>query len=213
MSDAAGRSAAGEGSSDFLISANSPPAALSDGRKPGEIRTRFDAFAWTQIAFELVYLAIWLCVCAWILINIGYHVASPAAAAASPLPFNLQFPRDRTFLIWISLATSGCVGGTAFALKWLYHSVAKDMWNVDRLVWRLVVPGLSGVFAVFVAFMVAAGIVPFLSTRAFDHFYRVLGTGFFLGYFSDNVLAKLQRLANQWFGVAGGEVKGDRDDG
>ena len=213
MTDVEGTSA-GDGSSDDILShANSPPLALSDGRKPGQIRTRFNAAAWIQIVAELLYLVLWLGVCTWVLINIGYHVAAPEAANGSELPFHLQVPRDRTLLIWVSLAASGCVGGTAFALKWLYHSVAKDIWNADRLIWRLVVPGLSGVFAVFVAFMVAAGIVPFLSTGAFDQFYRALGTGFFLGYFSDNVLAKLQRLANQWFGVAGGEVKGDGEEG
>jgi hypothetical protein len=103
------------------------------------------------------------------------------------------------------------VGGTSFALKWLYHSVAKDSWNHDRFIWRLVVPILSGVFAVFVGFMVASGIVPFLNTDAFNHFYKSLGAGFFIGYFSDNVLAKLQRLANQWFGLAGGKVQSDRE--
>ena len=198
--------------SSLLIGANSPPLALSDGRQPGEIISRFDRYAWAQILFELIYLTAWLLVCTWILGTIGYHVAAPEAAVGSPLPFDLAYPRDRKLLIWIALATSGCVGGTAFALKWLYHTVAKDIWNVDRLVWRIVVPGLSGVFAVFVAFMVAAGIVPFLNSQAFDHFYRALGTGFLLGYFSDNVLAKLQRLANQWFGVQGGKVEGDQDD-
>jgi hypothetical protein len=162
-------------------------------------RTRFNAAAWFQIICELIYLALWMIACAWILITIGFHVAAPEAAKNLLLPFDLAYPRDRKLLIWIALATSGCVGGT-------------DIWNVDRLVWRLVVPGLSGVFAIFVAFMVAAGIVPFLNSGAFDHFYRALGTGFLLGYFSDNVLAKLQRLANQWFGVAGGKVESESTD-
>ncbi len=201
------------GSTSLLADANTPPLALSDGRQPGEIRTRFNLVAWVQIIAELLYLAVWMMACLWVLGTIGYHVAAPDAAVGSPMPFDLAYPRDRKFLIWISLATSGCVGGTAFALKWLYHTVAKDIWNVDRLVWRLVVPGLSGVFAVFVAFMVAAGIVPFLNSGAFDHFYRALGTGFLLGYFSDNVLAKLQRLANQWFGVSGGKVESEPADG
>ncbi len=192
-----------------LLSANTPPPVLSDGRRPGQIQSRFGRRAWVQIWFELAYLTGWLATCTWILLTIGYHVGAPEAAKANPLPFGLAYPRDRQLLIWIALTTSGSVGGTAFALKWLYHSVAKDIWNVDRLVWRMVVPGLSGVFAVFVAFMVAAGIVPFLNTKAFDQFYRALGMGFLVGYFSDNVLAKLQNLANQWFGVAGGKVKSE----
>lgn len=150
------------------------------------------------------------------LVRIGYCASAPKfdqnhVPIEQPLPFGLLYPVDRRLVIWLSVALSGVVGGTAFALKWHYHSVAKDMWNHDRIIWRIVVPILSGVFAVFVGFMVTSGIVPFLSTNAFDHFYKSLGGGFFIGYFSDNVLAKLQRLANQWFGLAGGNVKSDRE--
>ena len=31
-------------------------------------------------------------------------------------------------------------GGSTFATKWLYHSVAKAEWNRDRIVWRFVAP-------------------------------------------------------------------------
>jgi hypothetical protein len=162
----------------------------------------------------LTYLLSVLALCGWLLVAIGYRAAAPEFGLNNipieqSLPFGLSYPRDRQFVIWLSVALSGVVGGTSFALKWLYHSVAKDAWNHDRIVWRLVVPILSGVFSVFVGFMVASGIVPFLNTNAFDHFYKSLGVGFFIGYFSDNVLAKLQRLANQWFGLAGGKVKSD----
>ena len=155
--------------------------------------------------------------CSGLLITIGYQAAANQPGLADKpiehaMLFGLSYPRDRQFLIWVSVSLSGVVGGTAFALKWLYHSVARDTWNHDRIIWRLVVPVLSGVLAVFVGFMVASGIVPFLNTKAFDHFYEALGIGFFIGYFSDNVLAKLQRLANQWFGVAGGKVKSDNDE-
>lgn len=128
-------------------------------------------------------------------------MAADPPADTGNLPFGLTYPEDRRFLIWLSLALSGSAGGTAFSMKWLYHSVAKWTWNRDRILWRMIVPPLSGVFAVFVAFMVSAELVPFLNSKAFDNFYRALGAGFLLGYFSDNVLAALQNLAIRWFGT------------
>ena len=67
--------------------------------------------------------------------------------------------------------------------------------------WRIIVPVLSGVLAVFVAFMVSSGLVPFINARVFDNFYVALSVGFFFGHFSDNILASLQKTANRVFGT------------
>lgn len=164
-----------------------------------------------QITVEFVFLMACLCTIAFCLLSIGKLVAPNTPGDAGALAFGIEYPRDRRFLIWLSIALSGSAGGTAFALKWLYHSVAKWTWNRDRILWRLIVPPLSGVFAVFVAFMVSAEIVPFLNAKAFDNFYRALGAGFLLGYFSDNVLAALQNLAIRWFGTVDSRHRGDSD--
>lgn len=119
---------------------------------------------------------------------------------ALPL-LELVYPRDRTLLLWVSIGLSGVVGGASFALKWLYHSVAKWSWNRDRILWRLIVPVLSGIVSVFVALMVASGVVSFINSQFFNNFYGACGAGFFIGYFSDNVLAALQNLATKWFGT------------
>jgi hypothetical protein len=184
---------------------------LTDGRKPGEFASRYPLGAWAQIGFEFTFLFAALVAVAYVLLSIGMLVAADAPADAGTLPFGISYPKDRRFLIWLSIALSGSAGGTAFALKWLYHSVAKWTWNRDRILWRLIVPPLSGVFAVFVAFMVAAEIVPFLNAKAFENFYRALGAGFLLGYFSDNVLAALQNLAVRWFGTVDSKFKGGDD--
>ena len=66
---------------------------------------------------------------------IGYHVAPPTPLDQRAIPLlglELVYPRDRTFLLWIAVGLSGVVGGTSFALKWLYHSVAKALWNRDK---------------------------------------------------------------------------------
>lgn len=184
-----------------------PAAELTDERPPGHFVSRYPLSAWAQIGFEFLFLITVLGLIALALLQIGSLVAADSPADTGTLPFGLRYPEDRRFLIWVSIALSGSAGGTAFALKWLYHSVAKWTWNRDRLLWRFIVPPLSGVFAVFVAFMVASEIVPFLDSKAFDSFYRALGGGFLLGYFSDNVLAALQNLAVRWFGTVDSRFK------
>lgn len=184
-----------------------PASELTDGRAPGDFRSRYPTSAWTQIVVEFLFLFSALLAVAYVLLTIGLAVGSARSGVVQQIAFGIQYPRDRRFLIWVSLALSGSAGGTSFALKWLYHSVAKWSWNRDRILWRIIVPPLSGVFAVFVAFMVTAGIVPFLNAKAFDDFYRALGSGFLLGYFSDNVLAALQNLAMRWFGTVDARFK------
>jgi hypothetical protein len=134
------------------------------------------------------------------LVAIGY-----VAGATSPEDVRsfgpIEYPRDRSFLLALTVALSGTVGGTAFALKWLYHSVAKWTWNKDRVWWRLIVPFLSGILSFFVSAMISAGIVSVFNAEFFQGFYGALGGGFFIGYFSDNVLAALQNLAVKWFGT------------
>jgi hypothetical protein len=110
--------------------------------------------------------------------------------------------------LWAGVGLSGVVGGSCFALKWLYHSVAKGLWNRDRVLWRLIVPILSGTVSVFVSMLVASGILSLIDTRFFSNFYGAIGIGWLVGYFSDNVLASLQKLAHKWFGTVD-EPKGN----
>src|SRR5260370_35587053 len=71
-------------------------------------------------------------------------------------------PANLTMLVWASAAFAGAAGGASSALKWLYHSFAKQQWHRDRLVWRAVVPPLSSVLAVFAGLMIVSGLVEFL---------------------------------------------------
>jgi hypothetical protein len=157
-----------------------------------------------QIGIEFSYLVLVLFTCTAGLIWIGYHVAPPSPADHQTMTlFGIPFdyPRDRNFLLWMSVGFSGMVGGSCFALKWLYHSVAKGLWNRDRILWRLIVPILSGAVAVFVSMLVASGILSLIDSKFFSNFYGVAGVGWLIGYFSDNVLASLQKLAHKWFGT------------
>ena len=43
-------------------------------------------------------------------------------------------------LAWLA----GVLGGTLYAAKWLYHTVARQLWHLDRRIWRLFTPHISG---------------------------------------------------------------------
>jgi hypothetical protein len=185
-----------------------PPAADKqdklDGRALGDWRSRYPRRAWIQIAFEFSYLALVLLSCVSVLVWVGYQVAPPTpldSRATSFLGIGIEYPRDRLFLLWLAVGMSGVVGGTCFALKYLYHAVAKWEWNGDRILWRVIVPPLSGTVAVVVAMLGASGVVALIDARFFSSFYGAVGAGWLIGYFTDHVLAALQRLAQRWFGT------------
>jgi len=175
-----------------------------DHRRLGDWKSRYGGSAWLQIILEFSYLTFALSACTAGLIWIGYYVAPPAPLdhrVVTLFSISIEYPKDRTFLLWMSVGFSGMIGGSCFALKWLYHSVAKGLWNRDRVLWRLIVPVLSGSVAVFVSMLVASGILSLIDSKFFSNFYGAAGAGWLVGYFSDNVLASLQKLAHKWFGT------------
>ncbi len=174
---------------------------LDDGRPNGDWKTRFDCTAWLQIVVELAYLCIVLSACVVLLLDAAStkENAGEATGQIGSALLGIQFSIDRAN--WIALALAGMIGGTVFDLKWLYHSVARGVWNRDRVLWRLIVPWNSAMVSLFTGFLVASGVVPFLKNEAFDEIYTVLGCGFLFGYFSDNILAAMQNFARKIFGT------------
>jgi hypothetical protein len=119
-----------------------------------------------------------------------------------------EFPKNTALLVWTAAALAGACGGAVSALKWLYHSVAKQQWHRDRVVWRVVVPPLSAILSVFAGLMIISGLIPFFSRTPFSNPATGAAFGFFVGLFSDNLLASLQKLAFRIFGTVdkgGGE--------
>lgn len=175
-------------------------ASLTDGRKPGEYASAYPASAWFQIILELIYLLGILCgsitLLSWLAIALVLRLAD------LPLPgWFGSVPENRTLIVWAAAALAGACGGAASALKWLYHSVAKQQWHRDRIVWRVVVPPLSAVLSVFAGLMVISGVIPIFGHTSFDNPATGAAFGFFVGFFSDNVLAFLQKLAYRIFGT------------
>ncbi|MGH7021977.1 MAG: hypothetical protein ACREEB_00140 [Caulobacteraceae bacterium] len=109
----------------------------------------------------------------------------------------------RVLQLWLAVFFSGVLGGATFSTKWLYHSVSWNEWNRDRVVWRLSVPILGGLMAVFTGCMIMSGIIPLLSKDLFGRMVSGSGFGFFVGLFADNFLAALQKFATRLLGTLG----------
>ena len=174
---------------------------LTDGRPLGNWKSRYCREAWIQICCEMLYLILLLAFCSIILLFIALSISGNVGASEKVELFYFDFTVDERVLRWASVALAGMLGGITFDMKWLYHSVAKHLWNRDRLLWRLIVPLNSSLVALFFAFMIVSGIVPFIKNESFKDLYFGLGFGFLFGYFSDNVLAALQNFAQRTFGT------------
>jgi hypothetical protein len=59
-----------------------------------------------------------------------------------PLALNSTDRRHLTHYgsAWIG----GVLGGSVFSIKWLYHSIARGKWHLDRRPWRFLTPLMSG---------------------------------------------------------------------
>jgi len=174
---------------------------LDDGRAVGEWESRYTTGAWCQIVPEFALLTIYLLVPSYLLIE--SIIEPPDGSARKGYVYSpvLSVYVSAENAKWIALALAGFIGGAVFDLKWLYHSVAKGIWNRDRCLWRVIVPFNSAMVSLFTGFLFASGIIPFLKDESFDNVFALLGFGFVFGYFSDNILAALQNLARKVFGT------------
>ena len=89
----------------------------------------------------------------------------------------------------------GSLGGTLFTIKWLYHVVARELWNLDQRLWRLFTPHISGGLAFAVIALVSSGMMKIFDVKATHSPSVVVGMAFLVGYFSDNAVAKLTEIA------------------
>jgi hypothetical protein len=183
----------------------SPPGvvdldSLTDGRGEGTYATAYGFSAWAQILLELIYLtAALLGGLAGLFLLAKYAVYKQT----SGLVFEAlgAAEQSKVLQLYSAIALSGVCGGCRSSLKWLYHSVAKQRWHRDRLIWRLIVPILSGVLAMFTGMMVISGLVPFLARSWLAGLTAASAFGFFVGLFSDNLLAALEKVAFSLFGT------------
>jgi hypothetical protein len=161
---------------------------LSDGRKNGDWSSRYDEEAQRHIHWEKRYLIV-LLICALtvpLFLGIAFNLVN------MPRPFLNS--RHYIFSLW-----GGELGGTLFAMKWLVHSVAKNDWNLDRQIWRILTPHLSASLAFVIVLLINCGIFKLADPNGMS-IYKCYGIGFLVGYFSDNAIGKLTELAQVFFG-------------
>ena len=177
---------------------NRPPKRprLQDERELGEWKSIYPPLAKFEIYGELVYLLI-------LLLAALFAVGSAGLGAQEAILSDRFYPfgRGPETLYWTATLGGGVAGGTIFALKWLYHSVAKKLWHSDRRVWRITAPVLSGVIALFMMMLIKSEILPVLNPSKIDTPLAGAAIAFVLGLFSDNILAALQNFAGRTFGT------------
>jgi len=172
------------------------PRDLTDGKKPGEWKTRYsDQDAQKAICFEGVYVGCLLLACPVFLVVLWI-------VPTDKISF---IPEERCEVIcryayaWIG----GLLGGTLYTMKWLYHGVAHGSWHRDRRLWRLLAPHLSAALAFVFICMVESGILLVFDKDVTRKPSAVVAISFLIGYFSDTALAKMSEIAISLFGTVG----------
>lgn len=163
------------------------PNALNDDRVEGDWKSRYkDREARRSILFESIY------VCACLVVALGLIVAVTFCDAANLTPL----PRATISVLqpFVLAFLGGFLGGILFTMKWLYHSVAKGLWNRDRRLWRIFTPLLSSGAALTIILLCSSGVLPFFGPELARSSDGALGLSIVFGYFSDRAFSSLENL-------------------
>jgi hypothetical protein len=164
------------------------PNEPTDNRKVGDWLSKYPKEARRKIKFEAFYILALLFTVPLILILI----------IKKSIPDYLNNPTIIKYSIaWLG----GGFGGTLFDLKWLYHVVAKNIWNEDRRLWRLFIPHISGALSFAFTVVISSKLLNVFDLEALNKPATIFGIGFLVGYFSDNAMAKLSEVAETLFGA------------
>jgi hypothetical protein len=171
------------------------PADPTDSRALLEWRSKYDApEAQRGIRFEALYMAVLFALVPVLMILLWLEYPRTWFAISQ----QKYHPIEHYGLAWLS----GLLGGTVLDVKWLYHSVARQIWHLDRRLWRLFIPHVSGATAFAVTALIGSGMIRVFDARTVDSLPLVIGLGFLVGYFSDFAIAKLFELAETLFGAS-----------
>ncbi len=184
------------------------PSDPTDARRPLDWRSKYtEPAAQRAIVSEAIYLAVVLfslpVLIALLWLEVPKHFFGISDA---------KYPAVMKYAVaWVS----GTLGGTLFSMKWLYHSVAKRLWHLDRRLWRLFTPHISGGLSFAVVALMSSKLIRVIDGGSLESNSMVVGLGFLIGYFSDSAIAKLSEVADTLFGESrsraarAGSAKGD----
>lgn len=142
---------------------------------------------------ELAYLVILLAACAVVLFLLGTGKVNK--------PLVLNSTESRHLTLYGSAWIGGVLGGCVFSIKWLYHSIARGKWHLDRRPWRFLTPLMSGALAFATMTLLISGVIPIFNTTITGSQAGVTGVSFIIGYFSDNTVAALAAAADRILGT------------
>ncbi|MFT3670617.1 hypothetical protein [Aestuariivirga sp.] len=178
----------------------------ADGRAPWQWETRFPAVAHRQIWLEAAYLLVCLAI---------FGSTTVASATYVPELFTLnvfcaQDVADQSkvvcsqFLLskeWLACYFAGGLGGTILTIKWLIHSVGTGKWHQDRVLWRIFVPWIGGVYSTMIHGLVSSGFIGGQASGNATGIVTTVSIAFLVGLFSDGVSGLLTNVANAVFGT------------
>ena len=173
----------------------------TDGRPPGDWKTRYtEPEAKKEIRKEALYLGLLLAV---------FSVSLFLVLLEKPQDWlHLSGDTLKYFNMSVGAWVAGTLGGTVSSIKWLYHKVAHNFWNIDRRLWRYFTPHISGALALIVIITVSSGLFNVFDSDSTDKLTFVIALGFLTGYFSDSAAGKLSDIAITIFGSKGHDKKG-----
>lgn len=167
----------------------------TDGRAQLDWRSKYDADAVSQIRFDATYIGLLLIVALSAIFltwrGTTYMLMTTGCETCSHATFN----KYSYFFL------GGFLGGVLFAMKYLYKVVARQYWNMDRRLWRLFSPFLSGGLALVVGALIDSGVLGLTVKVASGAAY--FSYGFITGYFADRAIDKMQEVAETVFGAPG----------
>ena len=167
----------------------------TDGRAQLDWRSKYDADAVSQIRFDATYIAILL------LLALSSIFLTWRGTAHALMASGCASCSAATFNKYSYFFLGGFLGGVLFAVKYLYKVVARQYWNMDRRLWRLFSPFLSGGLALVVGALIDSGVLGLTVKVASGAAY--LSYGFITGYFADRAIDKMQEVAETVFGAPG----------
>jgi len=178
------------------------PHDLRDGRQLLDWKSRYSDDAGGHIMIDAIYC--------------GGSIVLPAIAtlilwSGQPMKWFDITPEKYSQIVRYGCAWfGGTLGGALFSTKWLYHSVAKQIWHMDRRLWRFFTPHLAAGYALGITALLSSGIVRLFDQSSLRQPGMVFGFSFLVGLFSDSAIAKLNEIANTIFGTTkSGNHSGD----
>ena len=175
------------------------PDDPTDGRSLLDWKSKYPKEAWRIIWIEGAYLFILLTLVPILMLLFWLELPNRW--------FKLNDEKYRTVITYTLAWLGGLLGGTLFDIKWLYHAVARQVWHLDRRLWRILTPHISGGLAFAMIALISSGLLRVFDREATQSRALVVGMAILVGYFSDSAVAKLSEIAETLFGASRGKEK------